>query len=89
MDDLLKWADMAMYEAKTSGRNAVRFFDPTMQRLVEARAAIEADLREDIARNNILLHYQPQVDDQGRLVGAEALLRWPRAGGQGPRPSRS
>ncbi len=86
MDDLLKWADMAMYEAKTSGRNAVRFFDPTMQRLVEARAAIEADLREDIARNNILLHYQPQVDDEGRLVGAEALLRWPRAGGQAPSP---
>ncbi|MCW2283267.1 diguanylate cyclase (GGDEF)-like protein/PAS domain S-box-containing protein [Rhodoblastus acidophilus] len=86
MDDLLKWADMAMYDAKTSGRNAVRFFDPAMQKLIEARAAIEAALREDIARNNILLHYQPQVDDEGRLVGAEALLRWPRADRDAPSP---
>jgi len=86
MDDLLKWADMAMYEAKTSGRNAVRFFDPAMQNLIEARAAIEADLREDLARGNILLHYQAQVDDAGRLVGAEALLRWPRQGAHAPSP---
>ena len=86
MDDLLKWADMAMYEAKTSGRNAVRFFDPAMQKLIEARAAIEADLREDIAKKNILLHYQPQVDDKGRVVGAEALLRWPRPAVLAPSP---
>ena len=79
MDDLLKRADMAMYEAKTAGRNAVRFFDPTMQTLVESRAAIESVLREDIADRNFVLHYQPQVDQDGRLTGAEALMRWPHA----------
>jgi diguanylate cyclase (GGDEF)-like protein/PAS domain S-box-containing protein len=86
MDDLLKRADMAMYEAKTAGRNAVRFFDPAMQTLVEARAAIESDLREDIAQKNFLLHYQPQVNELGRLTGAEALMRWPRAGSKVPSP---
>ena len=86
MDDLLKWADMAMYEAKAVGRNAVRFFDPEMQKLIETRAAIEADLREDIAQKNFLLHYQPQVDDEGRLIGAEALVRWPRAVSSPPSP---
>ncbi len=79
MDDLLKRADMAMYEAKTAGRNAVRFFDPTMQTLVESRAAIESVLREDIANKNFVLHYQPQVDQEGGLTGAEALMRWPHA----------
>ncbi|MBB4199610.1 hypothetical protein CCR94_14925 [Rhodoblastus sphagnicola] len=86
VDDLLKWADMAMYEAKTSGRNAVRFFDPAMQTLIESRAVIEADLREDIAQKNFLLYYQPQVDDDGRLIGAEALTRWPRAVQKPPSP---
>jgi EAL domain-containing protein (putative c-di-GMP-specific phosphodiesterase class I) len=86
MDDLLKRADMAMYEAKSAGRNAVRFFDPAMQTLIEARAAIGADLREDIAQKNFLLHYQPQVDEAGRLIGAEALMRWPRAGSKVPSP---
>jgi len=86
MDDLLKWADMAMYEAKTSGRNAVRFFDPAMQRLIESRAAIEADLREDLAHEKFLLYYQPQVDDEGRLLGAEALMRWPRQTADAPSP---
>ena len=77
IDDLLKRADMAMYEAKTAGRNAVRFFDPAMQTLVESRASIEATLRDDIAAKKFLLHYQPQVDEESRLLGAEALLRWP------------
>ncbi|MDE2364671.1 MAG: EAL domain-containing protein [Hyphomicrobiales bacterium] len=79
IDDLLKRADMAMYEAKTAGRNAVRFFDPAMQTLIESRAGIEAELREDIAAGRFLLHYQPQVDQDGRITGAEALLRWPRS----------
>ncbi|MEF8766985.1 MAG: EAL domain-containing protein [Candidatus Accumulibacter phosphatis] len=76
VDELLKQADLAMYQAKASGRNTLRFFDPEMQAGVAARAALEADLRQGIRQQQFLLHYQPQVDGQGRLTGAEALLRW-------------
>ena len=76
LDDLLKRADMAMYQAKASGRNTLRFFDPTMQASVQARAQLEAELRQAIKRNEFICHYQPQVDRQGRVVGAEALARW-------------
>jgi diguanylate cyclase (GGDEF)-like protein/PAS domain S-box-containing protein len=76
IDELLKRADLAMYEAKAAGRNTLRFFDPGMQTVVNARAALEADLREAIRKEQFALHYQPQMDDQGRMTGAEALLRW-------------
>ncbi len=76
VDDLLKQADLAMYQAKKSGRNALRFFDPEMQRGVAARVALEADLRAALKEGQFRLHYQPQVDGQGRLKGVEALLRW-------------
>jgi diguanylate cyclase (GGDEF)-like protein/PAS domain S-box-containing protein len=79
VDELLKRADLAMYDAKTAGRNGLRFFDPAMQTMITARAALEADLREDLKRGKLLLHYQPQVDHEGRLLGAEALARWPHA----------
>lgn len=74
--ELLKRADMAMYKAKSEGRNTIRFFSAQMQELVNARAAMEAELREALATGRFCLHYQPQVDALGRLVGAEALLRW-------------
>ncbi|WP_295960720.1 EAL domain-containing protein [Rhodoferax sp.] len=77
MDELLKQADLAMYQAKAAGRNGLRFFDPAMQAVVNARAALEADLRLAIAQQHFELHYQPQVDEEGRVIGAEALLRWP------------
>ena len=77
VDELLKQADLAMYQAKASGRNGLRFFDPAMQAVVNARAALEADLRLAIVHQQFELHYQPQVDGQGRVTGAEALLRWP------------
>lgn len=76
VDDMLKRADMAMYEAKAQGRNTVRFFNPDMQAVLQARAALEADLREALTKQQFLLHFQPQVDGQGRVLGAEALLRW-------------
>ncbi|WP_367847140.1 putative bifunctional diguanylate cyclase/phosphodiesterase [Rhodoferax sp. WC2427] len=77
MDELLKQADLAMYQAKAAGRNGLRFFDPAMQAVVNARAALESDLRLAISQRQFDLYYQPQVDGQGRITGAEALLRWP------------
>ncbi len=76
VDVLLKQADMALYQAKDAGRNAIRFFNPAMQAAVEQRIQTETALRQAIAARELQLHYQPQVDAQGRVVGAEALLRW-------------
>jgi diguanylate cyclase (GGDEF)-like protein len=76
MEDLLKQADLAMYRAKASGRNALRFFDPEMQSVVAARVALEAELRQALRQNELLLHYQPQMNDTDRITGVEALVRW-------------
>ena len=76
IDDLMKQADLAMYKAKASGRNMIRFFDPTLESAVKNRAALEAGLREAFLKNQFLLYYQGQVDGEGRLTGAEVLLRW-------------
>jgi EAL domain-containing protein (putative c-di-GMP-specific phosphodiesterase class I) len=65
-----------MYQAKAAGRNTMRFFDPEMQAAVTARVLFEADLREALIKKQFLLHYQPQVDDNGQVTGSEALLRW-------------
>ncbi len=76
VEELLKRADLAMYEAKSAGRNGLRFFNPSMQAAVSARAALEADLREALQTEQFFLELQPQVDAAGTAVGAEALLRW-------------
>ena len=76
VEELLKRADLAMYQAKAAGRNSLRFFDPEMQAVVSARANLEADLRQGIVQGQFLLYYQAQVIGEGRLTGAEALLRW-------------
>lgn len=76
IDELIKQTDLAMRKAKEVGRNAWRFFDPQMESLVNERAALEKDLRRAIIEDQFLLHYQPQVIDDGRLTGAEALVRW-------------
>lgn len=74
--DLLKQADLAMYQAKAAGRNALRFFDPDMQAAASARAQMEAELRQGMQEDELVVHYQPQLDGQGRVTGAEALVRW-------------
>jgi diguanylate cyclase (GGDEF)-like protein/PAS domain S-box-containing protein len=80
-DELLKRADMAMYQAKAAGRNMLQFYDPRVQAVLRARAALELDLRAGLAEGQFELFYQPQMED-GRITGAEALLRWrhPRDG---------
>lgn len=76
MEDVLKQADIAMYEAKTEGRNALRFFDPKMQAAIEANVALEADLRVAINEQQFKLLYQAQVYHNGNITGAEVLIRW-------------
>jgi diguanylate cyclase (GGDEF)-like protein/PAS domain S-box-containing protein len=75
---LLKQAEVALYQAKDAGRDAVRFFNPAMQAAVDWRAAMENALRVAVERGELQLHYQPQVDQASRVIGAEALLRWRR-----------
>lgn len=74
----MKRADLAMYQAKAGGRNTLRFFDPQMQTIVTTRLALENGLREAINQRELRLHYQPQIEGAGRLVGVEALVRWQR-----------
>jgi diguanylate cyclase (GGDEF)-like protein/PAS domain S-box-containing protein len=75
-ETLLKYADIAMYQAKGSGRNTVRFFDPDMQATLETRTTMESDLRRALVERQFSLYYQMQIDDGGRVFGAEALVRW-------------
>lgn len=76
IDELIKQADIAMYAAKISGRNALRFFDPQMQINLNARVSLEADLRLALAENQFELYYQAQSTHDGCIIGAEALIRW-------------
>jgi len=76
VDELMKHADLAMYQAKAAGRNTLRFFDPEMQLIVAARVKMESELREAISKNEFILYFQPQVDENGKLMGFEALARW-------------
>ena len=76
VDEPLWRAELAMYQAKAGGRNTLRFFDPKMQDVVNARVTLEASLREAIQNKQFVLHYQAQVSDSEGIVGVEALLRW-------------
>jgi len=76
LDELLQQADMALFQAKSLGRNVASFFDPELQARLKARTRLEADLSQALERGELFLVYQRQVDDEERLTGAEALLRW-------------
>ncbi len=76
VEDLLKQADLAMYQSKAAGRNTLRMFDQGMQAAVDARVAMETDLRVALAQCQFVLHYQPVVGRSGMVYGAEALVRW-------------
>ena len=75
-DVLMRHADIALHQAKTDGRNAMRFFDQRMQEHLSERASLESDLHRAIAAGEFELHYQVQVDEHDQPVGAEALIRW-------------
>ncbi|ADE12241.1 sensor domain-containing protein [Sideroxydans lithotrophicus] len=75
-EELLKQADIAMYQAKKADRNTLRFFDHKMQDAINARAELEAELHKALEHQQFELHYQIQVDCASRALGAEALIRW-------------
>jgi diguanylate cyclase (GGDEF)-like protein/PAS domain S-box-containing protein len=74
--ELLKQADLAMYQAKAAGRNAVCFKDPAMQAAATSSAALSSELRHGLRNQEFVLYYQPQVGREGQMIGAEALIRW-------------
>jgi diguanylate cyclase (GGDEF)-like protein/PAS domain S-box-containing protein len=76
VNEILKRADAAMYQAKSAGRNTQRFYDPALQAVLEARTELESDLRSALKGNQFRLYYQAQVDHTGLILGAEALIRW-------------
>ena len=75
-EELLRQADIAMYQAKKAGRNTLRFFNPQMQENITQRAALESELRAALELQQFQLHYQIQVNSVGDALGAEALIRW-------------
>lgn len=75
-DELLRRAESAMYQAKAAGRRTARFYDPNVQACLNARTLLEVELQQAVERGEFVLHLQPQVDAEGRCVGAEALVRW-------------
>lgn len=75
-DMLITQADMAMFQAKAAGRNALHFFDPLLQANATSRTVLDNELRQAIAGQQFVLYYQLQLDAQGQVLGAEALIRW-------------
>jgi diguanylate cyclase (GGDEF)-like protein/PAS domain S-box-containing protein len=86
-EDAMKRADLAMYEAKSAGRSALRVFHPSMRTAVQSRVNLESQLRRALREDRIRPHFQPQVDHTGRLIGAEALARWEQSDGDHVSPA--
>jgi diguanylate cyclase (GGDEF)-like protein len=86
IESLIRHADTAMYQAKSEGRNLVQLFQPSLLSRIELRHALDCDLREALEQKHFALHFQPIVNGDGALRGAEALLRWhhPRRGQVSP-----
>jgi diguanylate cyclase (GGDEF)-like protein/PAS domain S-box-containing protein len=76
MDELLKHADIAMYQSKVAGRNTIRFYEPAMQAALKKRTTLERELRQALAKKQFMLYYQIQMDNNCSAFGAEVLLRW-------------
>jgi len=76
IESLFKYADIAMYQAKQAGRNTIRFYDPGMQAIIDARLELENELERALAGDQLRLYYQLQVDARHRPLGAEVLMRW-------------
>lgn len=76
IEELMKQADVAMYQAKAAGRNTLRFFDPYMQAVVTAHAELEVELRHALLNNEFALYYQAQIEGKSAITGAEVLVRW-------------
>jgi diguanylate cyclase (GGDEF)-like protein/PAS domain S-box-containing protein len=76
VEELLRQADMALYKAKSCGGDTVCFFDPSMQAALDKRSVVLRELRQALPSRQLELHFQPQLDAQGTIQGAEALLRW-------------
>ncbi|MDP1998557.1 MAG: EAL domain-containing protein [Rhodoferax sp.] len=76
IEEPLKRAELAMYQAKSAGRNSLCFFTPELRTAVTTRATLEAELREAIKEGQLILYYQPQVGNDARMIGVEALVRW-------------
>lgn len=84
--ELMQYADLSMYNAKASGKNALSFYDPQMMVVVSMRLKLEQDIRRGLLEDEFVLFLQPQVNAQGEPEGAEALVRWqhPQRGLLGP-----
>lgn len=75
-EDLMRHADIAMYEAKNAGKNGLRFFDPHMQEVLNTRLDLENELNQALLEQQFILYFQPQFDVHKNLLGAEAFVRW-------------
>ncbi|MBQ4834539.1 EAL domain-containing protein [Pseudoalteromonas sp. MMG010] len=75
-ENILKYADTAMYRSKMNGGNRSHFYDPALQSLLDSQTEIESDIVRAIAANEFCAYFQPQVDKAAKVIGAEALIRW-------------
>ena len=76
IDNILKFADTAMYRAKGKGGNSYSFYDPKLQTLLEKQVELETDIVRAIASDEFCAYFQPQISASGEIIGAEALIRW-------------